>query len=115
MRSSGHPGCSESRSATAVELIAAERDRQIRREGWTVEHDDQHTRGQLAGAGAAYAVAAARMSGASIWSAWAEEVWPWSDKAYKPTPGDPIRTLVKAGALIVAEIERLQRDEASRE
>lgn len=30
---------------------------------------------------------------------------------FKPTPDDRIRELVKAGALIVAEIERLQRQQ----
>ncbi|WP_214103208.1 hypothetical protein [Acrocarpospora catenulata] len=94
---------------TGAELIAAERQRQIEQEGWTAGHDDQHTRGQLAGAAAAYAVAAARMSGASVWTAWADEVWPWSRRAYKPVRDDPIGTLVKAGALLAAEIDRLQR------
>ena len=34
--------------------------------------------------------------------------WPWDEKWWKPFP-DPIRNLVKSAALIVAEIERLQR------
>jgi hypothetical protein len=34
--------------------------------------------------------------------------WPWSKKWWKPS-SDPIRNLVKAGALIAAEIDRLQR------
>ena len=33
--------------------------------------------------------------------------WPWSDKWWKPK--DKIRDLVRAGALIAAEIDRLQR------
>jgi hypothetical protein len=33
--------------------------------------------------------------------------WPWNDDDWKPSP-DPIRNLVKAGALIAAEIDRLQ-------
>lgn len=88
----------------AIEMIVAERRRQIDREGWTHEHDDEHAHRELAEAAAVYA-------------AWAgdEHVgdppvgWPWDRDSYKPTPGNPIRDLVKAGALIVAEIERLQR------
>ena len=35
-------------------------------------------------------------------------LWPWSDKWWKPSD-DPVRNLVKAGALLAAEIDRLQR------
>ena len=38
--------------------------------------------------------------------------WPWDDEWWKPTPDDRIRELVKAGALIAAEIDRLLRDTA---
>ena len=37
------------------------------------------------------------------------EYWPWDMKWWKPSDEDPIRNLVKAGALIAAEIDRLQR------
>ncbi|MEB3421767.1 hypothetical protein VK682_24660 [Salipiger manganoxidans] len=40
------------------------------------------------------------------WAAWLQ-LWPWDRKWWKPTT--PRRDLVKAGALIVAEIERLDR------
>lgn len=32
---------------TGIELIAKERQRQIEQEGWTAEHDSQHTAGEL--------------------------------------------------------------------
>lgn len=38
--------------------------------------------------------------------------WPWSREWWKPK--NPRRDLVKAGALIVAEIERLDRLEAQK-
>ena len=38
-------------------------------------------------------------------------LWPWKEAWWKPTPEDRIRELVKAGALIVAEIDRLRRKE----
>ena len=37
--------------------------------------------------------------------------WPWEDNAWKPS-GDPVWNLVKAGALIAAEIDRLARAKA---
>ena len=39
----------------AVLDVAAERRRQIEAEGWTPEHDDEHSAGQLAGAAGCYA------------------------------------------------------------
>lgn len=78
-----------------VDLIAAERQRQIEAEGWTTEHDDGHREGDLAQAAAAYALND-------------EELWPWeADGSWNP--GEYGRRLVKAGALLAAEIDRLQR------
>ncbi len=79
----------------AVADIASERRRQMEVEGWTAEHDDQHDLGQMAGDAASYAV------GSPDW------YWPWDRKWWKPT--NRRRNLIKAGALIVAEIERLDR------
>jgi hypothetical protein len=95
---------------TGVQLIAAERTRQIEGEKWTSEHDDGHRRGELASAGACYAMAA---SVHSSHHANASEIspprqWLFESEAWKPV-ANPIRNLVKAGALIAAEIDRLQR------
>jgi hypothetical protein len=35
--------------------------------------------------------------------------WPWDAEWFRPVPKDRIRELVKAGALIAAEIDRLNR------
>lgn len=105
---------------TGIELIAAERRRQVEWEGWTAEHDDTHSHGELADAAACYA----SICGALVRGATADDfhvadnlgdalTWPWSDEDWKPTD-DPIRNLVKAGALIAAEIDRLQRLAAAR-
>ena len=40
----------------AIDDVAAERKRQIEVEGWTAEHDDYHPPGELAQAGACYAL-----------------------------------------------------------
>jgi len=91
---------------TAIELIAAERKRQIEEEGFTPEHDDEHTCGELSDAASCYMLR-------GYWRRldWIAAFWPWFPKWWKPTPDDRIRELIKACALGVAEIERLQRME----
>lgn len=93
-----------------LQLIAEERQRQIETEGWTPEHDDQHADGELASAARCYALklpSGERFRKPEI-NADIPGGWPWAPTWWKPSP-DPIRNLVKAGALIAAEIERLQR------
>lgn len=105
---------SKPRESAALSDIAAERRRQIEIEGWTPEHDDRHDTGELARAASCYALSASEEgvavedflyddNGAPLCPRW----WPWDTDWWKPS-GDR-RDLVKAGALIVAEIERLDR------
>jgi hypothetical protein len=91
---------------TGSELIAQERVRQIEQEGWTPHHDDEHVHRELAWAANCYLVEAIRPGTSKIFLI--PPNWPWSNNWWKPT-GAPIRNLVKAGALIAAEIDRLQR------
>jgi len=93
---------------TGLELIIAERERQITQEGWTKEHDAEHTKGQLAMAAACYAFDAVSLPTIDA-KRFINENWPWSWEWWKPTPDDTVRQLTKAGALIAAEIDRLQR------
>ncbi len=95
---------------TAIELIKAERERQVSAEGWTLQHDDGHTRAELSRAALCYVDAAASQAvvGGKGETYGPADEWPWETEAFKAAD-DPIRNLVKAGALIVAEIERLQR------
>jgi hypothetical protein len=113
-------------SAAAADIIA-ERRRQMLVEGWTLEHDDQHEGGQMALAAASYAIVStgepevyASVSRVPCapgfkagWINGAKLFWPWSDKWWKPKSRR--EDLVRAGALILAEIERLDRLEARRE
>ena len=99
---------------TGIELINEERERQINEEGWTPEHDDEHKDNQLANAAATYAMDANCRDGLTrlVYDCEIDGIpptWPWDEKWWKPTPDDRIRELVKAGALIAAEIERLHR------
>jgi len=90
-------------------LIQKERQRQIESENWTQEHDDEHVMGEMIGAAMTYAGHALEIvSDEEIEGADAVEYWPWDMNWWKPS-SDPIRNLVKAGALIAAEIDRLQR------
>jgi hypothetical protein len=92
---------------SGAELIQAERLRQVSVEGWTPEHDDGHTNRELSLAAREYIRLSAHISeGRSTIST--PVSWPWDYSWWKPSP-DPIRSLVKAGALIAAEIDRLQR------
>lgn len=85
-----------------IEEIAAERKRQREVEGWTEQHDDEHDWGQLALAASCYAAhAAGRYRGVR------PGAWPWEPQWWKPK--DPRRDLIRAAALIVAEIERIDR------
>lgn len=90
------------RTVNGAELIAVERQRQITEEGWTPEHDDEHVAGEMASAAACYADPIYRPNGE------VPQSWPWHPTWWKPS-ADPVRNLVKAGALIAAEIDRLQR------
>jgi hypothetical protein len=86
-----------------VELIAAERQRQVEEEGYTTEHDDDnHKRGEIVAAACHYA---------------APDYCPypvtWPILMGKFREDKPrLRQLVIAGALIAAEIDRLLRQEA---
>lgn len=99
----------------AFNLIAAERLRQITAKGFTHEHDDLHIGGELAAAGASYALYAGfQNAGCDADDLKAEKRsiagndWPFERASFNPD-AEAIDNLVKAGALIVAEIERLQR------
>lgn len=95
-----------------VSLIAKERKRQIEKEGWDNAHDDGHIHGELAAAGAAYA----------LWN-WsrtdAKRLWPFEKEGLKAVDGEPEyysekkHRLAKAGALMAAEIDRLERKRLS--
>ncbi len=84
--------------------ILAERSRQITAEGYTPEHDDEHGDGALAAAAACYAVGSRTLVYGEDWKMRA--IWP---RGWEFNPDDRRRELVKAGALIIAEIERLDR------
>ncbi len=121
------PPAPEAREGDGAALIAAERRRQVAQEGWTHEHDDGHVAGELADAALVYAsprklYVKSDTTGVIVF----HELWPheWESKALPKTDGHGldrrevtrineqtgrVLELTKAGALIAAEIDRLQR------
>lgn len=103
---------------SAIADVIAERERQISKEGWTAEHDDEHASRELAVVAVCYAQQ-------YVGRAWLLEdfkdgltryqdddlpdEWPaaWHEGWWKPK--DPRRDLVRAAALLIAEIDRLDR------
>lgn len=103
-------------SEKVVAEVLAERERQKSAEGWTAEHDDQHEGGALASAAAAYAHRAQfelrpKNAGRDLPELDVDmiitELWPFDERWWKPKGAR--RDLIRAAALIVAEIERLDR------
>jgi len=108
----------------AMAAITHERERQQpvavgdpTHEQWDHQHDDGHMKGELWRAALFYANTATKPN---IWPFTRFHVeWPWSPEWFKPwkkdaagnytTEIDKERCLVKAGALIIAEQERLER------
>ncbi|MEH3399160.1 hypothetical protein POW04_10040 [Enterobacter cloacae] len=91
--------------SNAVQSVISERQRQQSAEGWTPEHDDQYGESQLLWASSCYVLNTIQPFNRIPLD------WPWAPEWWKPT--NPRRDLVKAGALILAEIERIDRQEAA--
>lgn len=108
---------------SGVERIAAERARQVDEEGYTAEQDDRWEAGQLAEAAACYSMPG-NLYVERRFAGGVRFVDPWPFRIYldkRRSVGanypdrievegeERIDRLVKAGALIAAEIDRLQR------
>lgn len=111
---------------TGIKLISEERKRQVKK-GYNAEHDEDETAMQLSYAAAAFIVNAqnlffkdhthydgkgdiTRLQSREMDTKKWKEVWPWSDHDGR-AKADVKTSLIKAGALIAAEIDRLQYSE----
>lgn len=112
------------RISQGVSSVLTERNRQWAVEGFDPARDDQYVRGELALAATCYVahVGLSQELEAKLGEKFDAEqhrtmpalhFWPWSRDWWKPT--DRRRDLVKAAALIIAEIERLDRAAAQAE
>lgn len=89
-----------------LEKIKEERERQLKL-GFTAEHDDLHISGQIADHASTLA---------TTWLSCVDIMYPYSETAIKDgiKDGDRKIQLIKAGALIIAELERLERVDENR-
>lgn len=83
---------------SGADLIAAERKRQIEIEGYTPDHDREH--GGFALSQAAFCYKAYGLLPPRA----VPDQWPWDIASWKPR--DPVRNLIRAGALYLAAAEQ---------
>jgi hypothetical protein len=84
--------------------VLTERQRQIKHEGYTTAHDDRHAFDQLAKAAFCYI----GCDFVFYRDDFIAQYWPWESWHWKPRGRR--RNLVRAAALILAEIERMDRN-----
>lgn len=101
--------------SVGVRDLLTERRRQVQEEGYTLERDDKYTEGQLASAASSYAFWADPRGGSldghlDYINAKTPACWPWGPEQWKPA--NQRLMLIKAGALILAELDRLDRQQA---
>lgn len=88
---------------SGIELIRDEREKQIAKHGYTVQHDvETTTTGELIKAAESYIESSECFAGLGF------DHWPWNKMSYKPESMK--RDLIKAGALIAAAIDRLNAE-----
>ncbi len=101
------PAATETQTPAARDVLT-ERARQVSGDGWTSEHDDQWRNGELPRAARAYLLAAHVPDGVRVmFRARPPSHWPWPRDWWKLT--ERRRDLVKAAALVVTEIDRIDR------
>jgi hypothetical protein len=101
----------------AARDVLAERRRQVEVEGFSPKHDDSHSMGEMARAAGCYALSSGIQSATGKPGPWVNQppagIWPWAEEWWKPL--NRRYDLVRAGALILAEIERIDRAEGAPE
>ena len=102
-------------SARVAQELLSERIRQVEAKGYTAEHDDEtHVPAHLAHAAASYALSAAETDTGAVavdiegidCAIRGKDLWPWPDGFNSKSARSD---LVKAGALIIAAIEMVDR------
>ena len=96
----------EKQKLTGVELIAEERREQIEKHGWDKNHDATHQFGELRKVAAVLCVLGTDISVVDPYENWQTGDDPWGLET--KLQFDDIHRLKVAGALIAAEIDRIQ-------
>lgn len=92
----------------AIGDVINERKRQVSAEGYSTEGDDGYVHGELAAAASVYAMTAVvTLHDNNPATYEAPDSWPWPQEAFKPK--SQREDLVRAAALLIAEIERIDR------
>ncbi|RLZ06831.1 hypothetical protein EAH57_14980 [Acinetobacter sp. 2JN-4] len=97
----------------AINDVVAERQRQIQKKGYTPDHDDLYEQNELVRAASEYTNQVIgrgwffERHPALYQSEVASDFWPWDKSYWKPK--SPREDLVRATAMLIAEIERLDR------
>jgi len=109
-----------------IELIATERKRQIDEEGWDSDHDSRHLNDELSWAAICYAAPEEMIARGDIDISNKRygdipsnyiscsipfDPWPWDTLYDKRKKHGRLKKLIIAGALIAAEIDRIQANE----
>jgi len=91
-----------------LELVRAERLKQINKHGYTPEHDDEHTDGSIADAAACYA-ANTKAELMKVCSGDFRYLFPWEPQYFKKEEKSRQDQIITACAMLMAEWERLDR------
>jgi hypothetical protein len=97
------------KTKSAIRTIAAERKRGVRKHKYTADKDDLLTRGELTKGAMSYlAIADMQLQGVTRAELNIPTFWPFEQSRFQPSEF-PTRNLVKAAAMVAAEIDRLNR------
>lgn len=97
----------------AIQDVVSERQRQQLVEGYTTDLDDNYTHNEMTAAAVGYAQHVVSrgwvhsFDNENYQSETCPSIWPWDEKYWKPK--SPREDLVRAAALLIAEIERIDR------
>ena len=89
----------------AKNLVLMERLRQLSEEGFNHRHDALYEQDELARAAAVYALPTSHRT-----RIFTDNTWPWTNQGLKSNPNDRVTDLIKAGALIIAELDKRRRE-----
>lgn len=94
---------------TGAELISNEYNRHFQSGERSPELDPAHANGEMMIAAACYLLHETGNVYFHPAGGLPPMAWPWESKWWKPAQGDRVQDLVKAGAFIAAEIDRIQK------